>query len=87
VIENTPDPSVIPVPMIVPLAFLIVMSVFASQVPVIVGVLSVVANGPVTSHHAELIVGATGGVTSSTVTLIDFDTMRVPVDENFTSVP
>jgi hypothetical protein len=73
--------------MIVPLAFLIVIRVFASPVPVMVGVLSVVANGSVVSHPAELIVGATGGVTSRTVTRIAFETERVPVEVNFTSVP
>jgi hypothetical protein len=59
-----PDPSVIPVPITVPDPSVSVMSVLISPIPVIVGVESVVKNGPMRSPPILVIVGATGASVS-----------------------
>lgn len=87
VIANMPNPLVIPVPIVVPDPFLIVIRVFVSPVPVMVGVASAVTNGAEKSPPAEVTVGATGAVTSRTVIDTDLVNVRVPVDVNLISVP
>lgn len=60
VTDQFPDPSTVPVPMTVPEALVIVTIDHISHVPVMVGVVSLLAYGAVVSHPTVVTLGATG---------------------------
>ncbi len=72
-IDQFPDASTVPVPRTVPEAFLRVIVLPTSPVPVIVGVESVVEKGAVVSASTAVTVGARGAVISRIVILTEFD--------------